>query len=547
MVISLKILIIFVALSIQPVQAELIARLSSNYIDELESVQLTIRATDTRAVEELDLSSLEKDFQVINTNTSSQYQYINGREQSWVDYQITLKPRKTGSLLIPGIKIGNSKSETARLQVKPISDTLRKEINQLVFFEIDISKTEVYLQEQLILTRRLIYSNGVQLYNEIPGAPEIDNAVILTLGETKSGTTQRNGKKYGVVEQTYAIFPELSGAIEIPSVNITASVRLAEQGRISRKGVRVDTQAIKVTVKPIPPTFPAEKTWLPAQSVILSQSFDPRVTKNINVGDTLDRRIQIRIDGNTGSILPKLASDLPYQTFREYPQNPEIQDDTAGESVIGFRTEVSSILPLIPGNHIINAETITWWDTISDEIRVSRLEEKPINVVGQISFDVGNKNQNIEPEPLQQLKEEDSQSLVGKTLTAAFSYLPYFLGILVVLALVWVGRRLPQRPKRLTGKNTHLRELIRTSRQTKAETIKQPLDKIFPHLESAESKAIYKKMSALLNGYLFTSQTTERLNKDDSVLILNLAQELKRSFKDRSPTYRYTLPDLYNN
>ena len=83
--------------------AELSTRLSRSSIDELESVQLTIRANGTRSVEELDLSELEKNFQVLNTNTSSQYQYINGNEQSWVDYQITLKPRIAGTLTIPSL------------------------------------------------------------------------------------------------------------------------------------------------------------------------------------------------------------------------------------------------------------------------------------------------------------------------------------------------------------------------------------------------------------------------------------------------------------
>ena len=149
--------------------AELSTRLSRSSIDELESVQLTIRANGTRSVEELDLSELEKNFQVLNTNTSSQYQYINGNEQSWVDYQITLKPRIAGTLTIPSLTIGNEISLPLTLKVRPISQSLRDEINQLVFFEVETSKESVYVQEQLLFTRRLVYSNGVQLYNEIPG------------------------------------------------------------------------------------------------------------------------------------------------------------------------------------------------------------------------------------------------------------------------------------------------------------------------------------------------------------------------------------------
>ena len=44
----------------ETLQAELATRLSRTNIDELESVQLTIRASGTRSVEELDLSELEE-------------------------------------------------------------------------------------------------------------------------------------------------------------------------------------------------------------------------------------------------------------------------------------------------------------------------------------------------------------------------------------------------------------------------------------------------------------------------------------------------------
>ena len=136
--------------------AELATKLSRTNIDELESVQLTIRVSGTRSVEELDLSELEASFQITNTNTSSQYQYINGNEQSWVDYQITLKPKMPGELVVPSLKIGDQRSAPISLTVRPISQSLRNEINELVFFEVETSKNTIYVQEQLVFTRRLV-------------------------------------------------------------------------------------------------------------------------------------------------------------------------------------------------------------------------------------------------------------------------------------------------------------------------------------------------------------------------------------------------------
>ena len=73
------------------------------------------------------------------------------------------------------------------------------------------------MQSQIPTQRQLFYSNGVQLYGGQPTAPKIDDAVVITLGENRASTVQRDGKLYGVVTQ-YAIFPESSGTPTVPSV-----------------------------------------------------------------------------------------------------------------------------------------------------------------------------------------------------------------------------------------------------------------------------------------------------------------------------------------
>ena len=374
--------IVLLACLASPASAAVTARLSADFIDELESVRLVIRATGTRQTETLDLTALEHDFHVMGTNSSSQYQYINGREQSWVDYQITLQPKRTGTLAIPRIEVGGESTNPLQLMVQPIAKELREKINELVFFENELSTDQSYVQAQVIVTRRLLYSTGVQLYSEIPGPPQIPDAVVLVLGETKSTQTMRNGKRYGMVEQRYAIFPETSGELMIPGVSITASVRIIDEGRVTRKGVRVGTKDLVAKILSVPESYPREKPWVPAEAITIAQTWTPQVTNTIDVGDTLERRIDIRIHGNTGSIAPPLQRQLDSAQFRQYPQSPSIDDDTRGESVVGIRTETISVVPQVPGSLTVPGETITWWDTISNELRITQLPDIALNVLG---------------------------------------------------------------------------------------------------------------------------------------------------------------------
>lgn len=344
------------------------AQLSDQDIDELESVRLTLRATETRQTETLDLSALENQFHVMGTNTSSQYRFVNGREQSWVDYQITLQPKQTGLLKIPPIQVGRNTTPPLELRVRALSSQTRENIKELVFFETEVSKSEVYVQAQLIFTRRLLYSNGVQLYSDLPGAPELPNAVVLTLGETSAGSVKRGDKVYGIVEQRYAIFPEASGRLILPAISVTASVRLVEGGRVSRKGVRVGTSETVLYVLPVPPSFPSEQPWLPAEDVAIHQELDK---STLSVGDTALHELLVLIRGNVGSIAPPITWQVSRDELRTYPQNPIINDDTNSNRVSGSRLQTTSVVPLTPGNLVIPEQTIYWWNTETNQLATS--------------------------------------------------------------------------------------------------------------------------------------------------------------------------------
>ena len=356
------------------------AQLSETRIGELETVRLTIRASETRQTQNLDLTALEADFHVMGTNTSSQYRYRNGREQSWVDYQITLQPKRTGTLHIPPINVGRAQTPPLTLDVRPLAASTRQAIDELVFFESSVSSVSIYVQSQVLLTRRLFYSQGVQLYSDLPGAPELPDAVVLTIGETKSATVERGDRVYGVVEQNYAIFPEASGILDIPSIGVTASVRLRENGRLARKGVRVETQDLSVRVKPVPAEFPASAAWLPAENVQLLQVIDE---SRADVGDTLTHELLIHMDGNVGSMAPALALSLPDADFRTYPEAPVIKDDTNSDVIKGSRLQTSAVVPQRPGMLTIPSVRLPWWDTKNDALRYAEVPALHLTIAGQ--------------------------------------------------------------------------------------------------------------------------------------------------------------------
>jgi hypothetical protein len=111
--------------------------------------------------------------------------------------------------------------------VKELDPQLRRAIAQTVFFETAYTPKQVYVQSQIVVTRRLFYVNGAQLYGDMPNTPEIPGAMVKLLGESEHSTAVRDGRQYGMIEQRFAVFPERSGDLTIPAATVTGSVRLA--------------------------------------------------------------------------------------------------------------------------------------------------------------------------------------------------------------------------------------------------------------------------------------------------------------------------------
>ena len=156
---------------------------------------------------------------------------------------------------------------------------------------------------------------------------------------------------------------------------------MINNGRVTRKGVRVGTDTVNVTVKPVPASYPTDQPWIPAEEVSIHQVLTPDITE-YKVGDTIDHELLVYIKGNLGSISPPLPLNLDDRTFRVYPTSPIIDDDAQRLGVVGSRRQNAAVRPLRNGRHAFPAVTISWWDTTQDTLRVSTLAEQKVNIIG---------------------------------------------------------------------------------------------------------------------------------------------------------------------
>jgi hypothetical protein len=379
---ALRLLAAICLFAATPVMAALTASLNHDVIGETDTVELTLRASGANVAGAPDFSRLEDSFKVLGTQTSSQFRSINGRAEAWTIWTVGLEPKRTGTLHIPSFEIDGQHSNPLELTVKPLDNNTRRAIDEIVFFETDHEPEAVYVQAQLIFSRRLFYADGAQLYGDMPEAPSINDAVVQPLGDPRPFTTMRNGRRYGVIEQRYAIFPEQSGALVVPGASVTGSVRLPRQlGFSARTGVRVAAPAVEIRVKPVPASYPRDVPWLPARNVEIQESFEPSDPPEFEVGRPVTRVLAVRASGVVASIVPPLVLGYP-DAVKTYAEPPALKDGATSAGVVGTRTERQSLVVTGPGQLTLPAVSVPWWDTGADVLRTAVIAPRSFDATG---------------------------------------------------------------------------------------------------------------------------------------------------------------------
>ena len=212
-----------------------------------ESIELTIRVAGSMRAEEPDLAPLERHFEVLGSTRNSSFTMSNGRSESSTTWQVTLMARHAGELTIPAIEVGGERTQPIAIRVSedpaPASAAARE-----VQLQVETDATEVHVQQQLLLTVRLLHAVNFERGATLE-APEIPDAVVRELGEN-SYEKLIDGRRYGVFERRYAVFPQRSGELVVPALGFQAALG---------GGVAVLASKARATSIAIAPSFSATR------------------------------------------------------------------------------------------------------------------------------------------------------------------------------------------------------------------------------------------------------------------------------------------------
>jgi len=196
-----------------------------------ESIVLTVIADDDIDRNALDTSPLLNDFIVGRTSVSSQTNMVNFKTSRTTQWQVVLIARHAGEVIIPALKVENQATTPISLNVLEQDQAAKENLQQDIFVTSELSSSEVYVQQLVTLTLKLHFS--VELKSGSLTEPSLPGATIEKVDQDKQSDTIINGKRYRVVEQTYAITPQQSGDFTLAAPVFSGDIMTAAKRRSS--------------------------------------------------------------------------------------------------------------------------------------------------------------------------------------------------------------------------------------------------------------------------------------------------------------------------
>ncbi|GAB3271058.1 BatD family protein [Parahaliea aestuarii] len=360
----------------QSALAALEARVDRNQVALGDTLRLEISATAGEDLGDLDLTPVQRDFDILQRSSTSSVNIVNGQRSESRQLVLEITPRRQGDLLIGPLVSGATRSLPLQVNVGPPPQNPAADAQ--VLFEAEVDRSRVYVQGQVLLTLRL--QQAVNLDNRSVTELQIDNAFVKPL-EQKSYQRTVNGRPWLVHEIRYAIFPEQSGTLEIPAQTFSARESLARRSLFDRANgplLRRSTEPLTIEVLPRPDSWPTNTTWLPARNLTIEEEWSVP-PEQLQAGESATRTVRIRGEGLQGAQLPPTL--FPAQAgLRYYPDQPQITESESGRGLVGQRVDSAALVPAVAGRYRIPEIRIPWWDTERGELREAVLPAREIEV-----------------------------------------------------------------------------------------------------------------------------------------------------------------------
>lgn len=357
---------------------EVSASVDNNPVMVDESFILTVIANGDVDRDAFDSSVLLKDFKVGRTSISSQTKMVNFDTTRSTTWSTILFPKKQGRFTIPAFNIDGSVTKPIDVLVIPTSTSATSSSRDL-FITTDVDVEQAYLQQQIRYTVKLHL--GKDLQRGSLSSPTLENADIRQIGKDKEYNEIVEGRRYRIIERSFAIIAQQSGTFTIEGPLFEGEVidnSRQSFGFFNRsKAVNRVGPSQNITILPIPNNY--DQHWLPSDFVKLDDEWQGN-TREFVAGEPITRTITLTAVGVVEEQLPQINGVYP-DSVKTYPDQAETTTVEKDDTLIAQRKESIAIIPSQAGELVIPEVRIPWFNTITQKTEFAVLAEKTLQIL----------------------------------------------------------------------------------------------------------------------------------------------------------------------
>ncbi|MGR3302733.1 MAG: BatD family protein [Candidatus Scalindua sp.] len=264
----------------------------------------------------------------------------------------------------------------------------RIDIYKRIFIELSTDKKEAYIYEQIIESFKLFFQKGLPIDNLDYEAASTKSFLAEKLGEERRYEEVRDGILYNVIELRTALFPLVSGKIEIPPAKFKCDIIIRQQsysnsifdefiGRGGRKyPIERSTDSIKLKIKSLPELDKPEDFAGTVGKFTMDVLAKPTKVK---VGDPITLSINIRGEGNIQTIGEPVLTAGDEKDFKIYPAEIDMTITDRGKGIRGEKLFSKVIEPQHEDIDFIPAISFSYFDPELE--RYKTITHDPIPIV----------------------------------------------------------------------------------------------------------------------------------------------------------------------
>jgi hypothetical protein len=346
---------------------QFVAKVDRDTLSRNETLSLEVVYAERAESDAIDFDALLADFEILAIRPSSQTRIENFHRSSQTSWQLTLMPKRSGTLHIPAFTLGTARTRPIDVIVTDAPESPEQGAPLAVSLGLD--RERAFVGEQILLTITLSSARSVSDLRGSP--PELPNAET-TLVSQKEFQRVVQGEAFQIYELTYAVFPQVSGPLEIESLQYTGTLR-----RSRLVVARTEPRTIEILDPARNPEASRKRPWFPASGVALASEWSSD-RDALRVGEPVTRTIRISAAGQHAAAITPLS--LPEGDYKQYAEQPTLVDSETPSGILGTRTESVVLVPTHAGELRLPPIEIDWWSTEAQRWKVARLPGETLQV-----------------------------------------------------------------------------------------------------------------------------------------------------------------------